>query len=229
MKRSGGNIVVKFSYLLVILLVSCQGSIGQSNSESANEVVAVSDDSLPEGSAVAYLASGCFWCTEAQFERIQGVTDVVSGYAGGVKSNPTYKEVANGKTRYAEAVRVVYDPQIVTYETLLDVFFVGHDPTTLNRQGPDIGPHYRSAIFYIGETEKNIAEAKIEALNESGKLPGKVVTEVTAYTNFYQAEEYHQNYYELHPRQPYINSVSRPKVEKVMKVFKDILKEKYRS
>lgn len=220
--------MAKFNYLLLILLVSCQGSIGQSNSDMGNEVVAISDDMLPEDSAVAYLASGCFWCTEAQFERIEGVTNVVSGYAGGVKANPSYKEVAGGKTRYAEAVRVVYDPKVVSYETLLDVFFVGHDPTTLNRQGPDVGPQYRSAIFYVGETEKNLAEAKIKALNESGQLSSKVVTEVTAYTNFYQAEEYHQDYYELYPKQPYVYSVSRPKVEKVEKVFKDILKEKYR-
>ena len=220
--------MAKFSFLLLILLVSCQGSIGQSNSERGNEVELISDADLPKDSAVAYLASGCFWCTEAQFERIKGVTDVVSGYAGGTKENPTYKEVAGGKTRYAEAVRVVYDPKIVSYETLLDVFFVGHDPTTLNRQGPDIGPQYRSAIFYVGETEKNIAEAKIKALNESGKLSAKVVTEVTAYTNFYKAEEYHQDYYELYPKQPYVYSVSRPKVEKVEEVFRDILKEKYK-
>ncbi len=217
------------SALLValFLLVSCQGSNGQNSSD--NSVKLIANEELTEDQAVAYLASGCFWCTEAQFERIEGVVDVSSGYAGGIKENPSYREVASGRTRYAEAVRVVYDPSVVSYKTLLDVFFVGHDPTTLNRQGPDKGPQYRSAIFYRSEEEKNAAEGKISAIDRSGKLKNKVVTEVTAYTNFIRAEEYHQDYYELNPRQPYILAVSKPKVEKVMKTFPELLKAKYRS
>lgn len=176
----------------------------------------------------AYFAGGCFWCTEASFERINGVVDVISGYSGGEKEFPTYKEVGYGKTNHAEAIAIFYDPAVITYETLLDVFFVAHDPTTLNRQGPDVGKQYRSEIFYADEEQKALAEKTIEKLNKSGKFKDKIVTTLSAYDEFWVAEAYHQNFYEINPRQSYVYNVSRPKVEKVMKTFKDILKEEYK-
>ncbi len=176
---------------------------------------------------VATFAGGCFWCTEASFERIEGVIDVISGYSGGKKDFPTYSEVSNKLTKHAEAIQIFYDPAVISYQTLLDVFFVAHDPTTLNRQGPDVGPQYRSSIFYRTEAEKQLAEATISKLNASGKFSQPIVTELVPYQEFWVAEGYHQNYYEINPHQGYVYNVSRPKVEKVMKTFKSILKKKY--
>ena len=178
---------------------------------------------------VATFAGGCFWCTEAAFERIEGVKDVISGYSGGHVERPTYREVGGGNTGHAEAIMIYYDPEVVSFQTLLDVFFVAHDPTTLDRQGPDVGEAYRSAIFYHNDTQKALAEKTIKKIDDSGKLSRPIVTEVTRYEEFWVAEEYHQNYYELNPNQPYVNSVSRPKVEKVKKEFADILKDEYKS
>ncbi|SEQ44315.1 peptide-methionine (S)-S-oxide reductase MsrA [Neolewinella agarilytica] len=182
-----------------------------------------------EGLEKAYLAGGCFWCTEAALDRIQGVVDVHSGYAGGKEVNPTYKEVSAGKTSHAEAIVVYYDPAVIDYNTVLDVFFVAHDPTQVNRQGPDVGPHYRSAIFPINEEQRMAAEAKIGALNQSGKFSKKIATTIEDPIEFYLAEAYHQDYYEdpSNPNQGYVQNVSRPKVEKVMKVFKDRLKPEF--
>jgi peptide-methionine (S)-S-oxide reductase len=177
---------------------------------------------------VATFAGGCFWCTEAAFERIEGVEDVISGYSGGKTERPTYKEVGAGSTGHAEAIIIYYDPEVVSFQTLLDVFFVAHDPTTLNRQGPDYGTAYRSAIYYHDDTQKELAEKTIKKIDDSGKLGKPIVTEVSHYTEFWVAEDYHQDYYELNPNQPYVKSVSRPKVEKVEKSFASILKEKYR-
>ncbi|QSE98053.1 peptide-methionine (S)-S-oxide reductase MsrA [Fulvivirga lutea] len=176
----------------------------------------------------AYFASGCFWCTEAVFERVKGVVDVVSGYAGGDRPNPTYQQVSAGITNYAEAVRIAYDPEVVSYKQLIEFFYASHDPTQLNRQGPDVGKQYRSEIYFQNDEEKKLAEARKEYLDQSGKYDSKVVTLITPYTNFYEAEDYHQNYYELHPNQPYVYSVSRPKVEKFMKEYKEFLKEDYK-
>ncbi len=181
------------------------------------------DKSLP----VAYFAGGCFWCTEASFERIKGVQAVVSGYSGGDNKNPTYEEVSSGRTTHAEAIAIYYDSTEIDYETLLDVFFVAHDPTTLNRQGPDVGPQYRSAIFYQTPREAALAREAIAEVNASGRYSGKVVTEVTPFEAFYDAEDYHQGYYELHPDNRYIVNVSQPKVMKVEKEFKNILKPVY--
>ena len=175
----------------------------------------------------AYFAGGCFWCTEAAFERIQGVKDVWSGYTGGPEKDPTYKEVSYGRTGHAEAIVVYYDPETISYETLLDVFFTAHDPTQVDRQGPDIGPQYRSAIFYLNEEQRQAAAAKIEALNASDQYDKPIATELTEAGPFYLAEAYHQNYYELNPNQSYVYNVSRPKVEKVMTKFADRLKPAY--
>jgi len=181
-----------------------------------------------EQHAVATFAGGCFWCTEAAFERIEGVVDVISGYSGGKEKYPTYEEVAGKKTSHAEAIMIYYDDQIIDYEILLDIFFVAHDPTQLNRQGPDVGPQYRSAIFYHGQEQKKAAKAFITELDASGKFNKPIVTELAGYSQFWVAEAYHQDYYEAHPENPYVQRVSRPKVEKVEKVFARLLKPAYR-
>ncbi|MEM9821241.1 MAG: peptide-methionine (S)-S-oxide reductase MsrA [Bacteroidota bacterium] len=177
---------------------------------------------------VATFAGGCFWCVEGAFERINGVVDVISGYSGGESPHPTYKEIGTGRTRHAEAVQIYYDPSLVTFETLLEVLFVAHDPTQVNRQGNDVGPQYRSAVFYHNEVQKQKTEAAIKALNASEKWSNPVATEVSPFKEFWVAEDYHQNFYELNPNQGYVRAVSRVHVEKVKKVFKDILKEEYK-
>jgi peptide-methionine (S)-S-oxide reductase len=174
--------------------------------------------------AKATLAGGCFWCTEAVYAEIKGVTSVTSGYIGGAVPNPTYKDVCTGQTGHAEAIEIEYDPAVVPFEKLLDVFFTTHDPTTLNRQGADVGTQYRSGVFYHDDEQKRIAEAVIAKLDAAKVFPGKIVTEVTKATIFYPAEDYHQDYFATNPFQPYCQAVAAPKVEKVRKVFKDLVK-----
>ncbi len=218
-----------FSLLLIIL--SACGSPGNSNAQAQGRdgVFPITEiEDQYQGLSQAVFAGGCFWCTEASFERIQGVEEVISGYSGCEKVNPTYYQVANGETEHAESIIIFYDPAEVSYETLLEVFFVAHDPTQLNRQGPDVGKQYRSAIFYQNEEQKQKAEAYMAKLAKEGKFGKPIVTELSPYKIFYVAEAYHQDYYEHHPNDAYIRNVSRPKVEKVEKVFKDILKAKYK-
>ncbi|HSI90625.1 MAG TPA: peptide-methionine (S)-S-oxide reductase MsrA [Adhaeribacter sp.] len=174
---------------------------------------------------IATFAGGCFWCTEAYFERLKGVQRVVAGYAGGKEKDPTYAQVSNGKTGHAECVQITFDPQFISYADLLKVHFATHDPTTLNRQGPDVGKQYRSMVIYHSPEQKKLAENYISALNKSGKFKNKIVTEVVPYSKFYPAEEKHQNYYVRNPKDPYVLSVARPKVEKFEKEFKAWLKE----
>lgn len=221
--------------LTMILTAATCTSQGQSNkaNKADKEVLAIGEYLKKNNKdyasyKVATFAGGCFWCTEASFERINGVVDVLSGYAGGEKKNPGYYEVASGATRHAEAIQIYYDPEVISFNKLLEVFFVAHDPTQLNRQGPDVGPQYRSAIFYHNKEQQEAVEAFIEKQGKSGKFEKPIVTEVSAYTEFWVAEAYHQDYYEHNPRQSYVYNVSRPKVEKVMKTFKEILKEKYK-
>lgn len=177
---------------------------------------------------VATFAGGCFWCTEAAFERIEGVVDVISGYSGGKEDYPTYEQVGYGRTTHAEAIMIYFDPAAVSYETLLDVFFTAHNPTQLNYQGPDKGPQYRSAVFYHNEAQKLATENKIKKIDASKEYQKPVVTEVSPYTEFWTAEAYHQDYYEHNPGNSYIQRISRPKVEKVKKKFANILKKEYR-
>lgn len=177
----------------------------------------------------AYFASGCFWCTEAVFERVEGVGEVVSGYSGGTSPNPTYNEVAAGRTDYAESVRVIYDPNVISYSELVEIFYGSHDPTQLNRQGPDVGKQYRSAIFYQTDEQKRIAQEWKQKLDNSGKYDDPIVTKISAFMSFYIAEEYHQDYYANHPNNRYIVNVSKPKVEKFEKEFQDKLKDKYKN
>jgi peptide-methionine (S)-S-oxide reductase len=183
------------------------------------------DDATPN-LAKATLAGGCFWCTEAVYAQIKGVKSVTSGYIGGQVPNPTYQQVCTGMTGHAEAVEIEYDPAVVPYERLLEVFFATHDPTTLNRQGPDAGTQYRSGVFFHDEEQQRIAREVIAKLNAARVFPGPIVTEVTPASVFYPAEKYHQDYFANNPYQPYCQAMVAPKVAKVRKVFKDILADK---
>lgn len=170
------------------------------------------------------LGAGCFWCVEAIFERIEGVTAVRSGYSGGLIENPSYEAVCTGTTGHAEVVQLDYDPAVTSFEEVLQIFFTSHDPTTLNRQGADVGTQYRSAIFYHSDEQKQTAEKVIAELNASKAFSNPIVTEVTSFEKFYEAEDYHQDYFELNGRAPYCRAVIVPKVEKVEKVFAEKLK-----
>ena len=174
--------------------------------------------------AKATFAGGCFWCTEAVYAEIKGVEGVTSGYIGGKVPNPTYKDVCTGLTGHAEAIEIEYDPAVVPFEKLLEVFFATHDPTTLNRQGADVGTQYRSGIFYHDDEQKRIAAEVITKLNAARVFPGPIVTEVTPASTFYAAEDYHQDYFAKNPFKPYCQAVAAPKVQKVRKVFKDLVK-----
>ena len=174
---------------------------------------------------VATLAAGCFWCLEAVFDDLEGVTDVVSGYSGGHVPDPTYKHVCTGETGHAEVVQVAFDPGVISYRDLLKVFFTIHDPTTLNRQGADIGTQYRSAIFYHSAEQKHAAEEIIAELNAATVWDRPIVTEVTAFQAFYPAEDYHQEYFRRNPKQPYCQMVVAPKVVKFRKQYLQQLKK----
>ncbi len=183
------------------------------------------DEKPSPGLRKAVLAGGCFWCTEAVFELVEGVKDVVSGYSGGSPETANYKRVSMGDTGHAEAIEITYDPAVVTYGQLLRVFFeVAHDPTQLNRQGPDVGPQYRSAIFYLNEEQKRIAESYIRALNEAKVFRSKIVTEVVPFKSFHPAEDYHQDYAANNPGNPYIYFNAVPKVEKLKKACPRLVK-----
>ena len=172
------------------------------------------------GKEKAVFAGGCFWGTQTVFERVKGVTETTAGYAGGSAATATYDQVTTETTGHAESVEVVYDPSKITYGQLLRIFFsVAHDPTQLNRQGPDVGTSYRSAIFYVNDEQKKIASAYIEQLNQSKVFPGPIVTEVTPLKGFYRAEDYHQDYALNHPENPYIQVCDRPKIEALKKQF----------
>lgn len=173
---------------------------------------------------VTTLAGGCFWCLEAVYDQLKGVTDVVSGYMGGQVVNPSYEAVCTGRTGHAEVVQITYDPSIVTFGDLLDVFFTIHDPTTLNRQGNDVGPQYRSGIFYHTPEQQQVSQEKIAHYNASGIWNDKIVTEVTPAATFYAAEDYHQEYFARNPYQGYCQVVVAPKVGKFRKAFMERLK-----
>ena len=171
----------------------------------------------------ATLGAGCFWCVEAVFQDLRGVDRVVSGYAGGTVENPTYEQVCTKTTGHAEVVQIHFQPEIISFEDLLYVFWHTHDPTTLNQQGGDVGPQYRSVIFYHDEVQKAIAEKSKQETDVSGLWPQPIVTEITSFSNFYEAEEYHQDYFRQNPHQPYCLFVINPKVQKFRKAFKDQL------
>ncbi|MDG1346824.1 MAG: peptide-methionine (S)-S-oxide reductase MsrA [Crocinitomicaceae bacterium] len=213
--------------LLIVLMasfqVACQNSSAKTveNLASAADSKEISDPIVPN--SVAYFASGCFWCVEAVFESVKGVAEAESGYSGGKIVNPSYELICTGKTRHAEAVKVYYDSNLVSYSTLLTVFFDSHDPSTLNQQGPDRGPQYRSMIFYQNDKEKGLAENyTTNALLK--KEFSKITTEVVPYDIFYIAEEYHQDYERLNPNQGYVQSVSVPRLNRFKAKHPELLK-----
>ncbi|QCR21890.1 peptide-methionine (S)-S-oxide reductase MsrA [Pontibacter sp. SGAir0037] len=205
-------------------LVSCsEASTGE---KAPTQASASLDEAIADSAKLekATFAGGCFWCTEAFFERLKGVKKVVSGYAGGHVKNPTYQQVSAGTTGHAECVQIYYDPQLLTYQDLLEVFFATHDPTTLNRQGPDVGEQYRSAIFYHNQEQKQQAEQYISSLESASGFLKKVVTKVEPLKAFYEAEDYHQDFYRQNPDNVYMQRVAEPKMDKFEQKFKDKLK-----
>lgn len=179
---------------------------------------------FPAGREVATLAGGCFWCTEAIFQELKGVEQVESGYTGGQTANPTYEEVCSGRTGHAEAVQITFDPRLLDYRDLLRIFFATHDPTTLNRQGADVGTQYRSAIFYHNDAQRQAAQEVIREMESAKIWPNPIVTEVTPFSIFYRAEDYHQEYFERNAYKPYCQMVIAPKVAKFRKQYREKLK-----
>lgn len=226
----------KFVFVLFMLplfiaaqLNSCDAA--PSSKSATTETAAEADINLPEttmldnGKEKATLAGGCFWCTEAIFKELRGVEKVESGYSGGKVSNPTYEQVSSGATGHAETIQITFDPKVISFKELLEVFFVTHDPTTLNQQGADIGTQYRSAVFYHSKEQKRIAEEVIKEITEQKIYANPIVTKLEPFKVFYKAEEYHQNYYERNPDKGYCRVVIEPKVLKFRKHFIDKLKK----
>lgn len=210
------------SALLCMAFVSC--------AESPKPVAEIKDEINmtnvnSQNLDTATFGTGCFWCTEAVFEMLEGVVSVESGYSGGKVANPSYEAVCTGETGHAECLNIVYDKTKISFEDLLEAFWKSHDPTTLNRQGNDVGTQYRSVIFYHNEEQKKLAGEYKEKLNKSGAFKDPIVTEISPFQVFYKAENYHQEYFRLHGDQPYCSFVIRPKVEKFKKVFHDKLKK----
>jgi len=214
------------SLLIAAFFVSVACSMPSESKKSDAEVMKVSQKDLSNYSK-AYFASGCFWCVEAVFESVEGVVEAVSGYQGGHTKNPTYESIGTGRTGHAEAVEVYYDKKKVSYETLLKVFFGSHDPTTLNRQGPDRGTQYRSAIFYQNAEEKMAIDNYIAELKSSSDFYNDITTQVAAYTTFYKAEAYHQDFERRNPNQGYVRAVSIPRLKKFQAKFPELLKEQH--
>lgn len=210
------SLISIFSF--VFLIISCVDYQAETKEVISQDLNNSKMDTITFG-------AGCFWCVEAIFSDLKGVEKVVSGYSGGTVKNPSYKEVCAGTTGHAEVCQITYNPSEISFKELLEVFWQTHDPTTLNRQGGDVGTQYRSAIFYHNEEQKKIAEEFKAVLNQEKVFENPIVTEITAYSNFYPAEDYHQDYFELNGEQPYCSAVIRPKVEKFRKVFKDKLKK----
>jgi peptide-methionine (S)-S-oxide reductase len=214
------------SLLLLAGLSACAQTDGKNTKQPPMKDSTVKNNPTLPATEIATLANGCFWCTEAIFTSLEGVIQVTSGYTGGKVKNPTYKQVCSGLTGHAECLQIVYDPSKIQFEELLEVFWETHDPTTLNRQGNDVGTQYRSAIFYHTEEQKEKSIRFKEELNKSGAFDKPIVTEIAAFELFYPAEDYHQQYFEINgDSNPYCQLVVRPKVEKFRKVFKDKLKK----
>jgi len=216
---------MKFIHSMIFLLISlasCKAEIPQTN--ISKEDMSITPE-FSDTTAVATFGAGCFWCVEAVFQDLNGVYFVESGYMGGKKQDPTYKEVCTGMTGHAEVCRIIYDPRILTFKELLEVFWQTHDPTTLNRQGNDVGTQYRSAIFYYSEEQKKEAEFYKSELDKSGAFSDPIVTTLEKVDRFYPAEDYHQNYYNQNSDQPYCSFVIKPKVEKFKKAFSSRLKQ----
>ena len=207
--------------LLVFIQFSCQSQDNKSTFATIKEPIQMN---VENGMEVATLAGGCFWCTEAIFLELKGVSKVVSGYIGGTTTNPTYKDICTGTTGHAEAIQITFDPNVVSFGELLEIFFATHDPTTLNRQGNDVGTQYRSEVFYYSDAQKKLTEDYIALMTKEKTFSNPIVTRISPASVFYVAEEYHQNYYNYNKTQSYCSYVITPKVEKLRKNYKDKLK-----
>lgn len=219
-------ILQKLIPALFFVLFSC--GTKESGSAAGNRPIymnAMTDEKITGNTDTATFGAGCFWCVEAVFQELKGVVQVRSGYSGGTVKNPSYREVCTGRTGHAEVVQIVYRPDTISFTELLEVFWQTHDPTTLNRQGADVGTQYRSAVFYHSDEQKRLAEEYKQKLDASGAFNGPLVTEISPLLHFYPAEDYHQNYYLENGSQPYCQAVIRPKMDKFRKVFADKLKK----
>ncbi len=218
-----------FACFALILNACGEATNKETHMENENNIVSVNSESIDtdarSSTDTITLAGGCFWCVEAVYQMLDGVKSVVSGYSGGKVKNPSYREVCTGLTGHAEAVQITFDTAKTSVEEILKVFFTVHDPTTLNRQGADVGTQYRSVIFFRNEKQEKIAKNIIDDLNKAKAYSQPIVTQVVPYTNFYKAEDYHQDYYNLNKEEPYCRMVIQPKLEKFEKVFKDRLKK----
>jgi peptide-methionine (S)-S-oxide reductase len=217
--------------LRILLLIAAAGCVRkplpmsiEGSQSNAMQQMPQTEPAKPQGREIATVAGGCFWCTEAIFTELKGVDKVVSGYSGGHVANPTYRQVCSGGTGHAEAINITFDPSVLSYKDLLRIFFTTHDPTTLNRQGADEGTQYRSAIFYHNQEQRRDAGEVIKEIDAERIWPGKIVTEVTAFTNFYPAEDYHQDYFAQNSNQGYCQVVIAPKVAKFRAKYRDKLK-----
>lgn len=218
---------MKLLSLLISFLFSSLLANGQSQkqyNEKNMQEIPKTNTKIPQGYEMATLGSGCFWCIEAIYQELKGVEKVKSGYSGGHIADPTYRQVTSGTTGHAEVIQFLFDPKILTFSEILEIFWSTHDPTTLNRQGADVGPQYRSAVFYHSDTQKQEAEFYKKKLEDEEAFGRPIVTEITPFNNFYVAEDYHQNYFNDNGMQPYCQIVVRPKVEKFKKAFAEKLK-----
>lgn len=210
----------RYVYLTLLLVL---GGMGTSQGQQAKKKKPMENTNKVEQLDTATFGAGCFWCVEAIFQDLKGVKQVVSGYSGGHVENPTYKQICTGSTGHAEVTQITYDPSRISFPQLLEVFWKTHNPTTLNKQGADEGTQYRSVIFYHNETQRELAEKYKKELSASGAFDKPIVTEISPYTSFYKAEDYHQNYYNQNSSAPYCTHVIQPKLDKFRKVFKDKL------
>lgn len=211
--------MIAVSSLQLFFIIACSGKVS-TNKVSENNIMVAS-----QLNDTATFGAGCFWCVEAIFQRLHGVVSVQSGYSGGKLKNPGYKDVCSGLTGHAEVCQIVYDPKQISYEELLEVFWKTHDPTTLNQQGADAGTQYRSVIFFHTKDQKELAEKYKSELNTSGAFEQPVITEISPYTLFYPAEDYHRNYFNQNGEEPYCRLVIQPKIDKFEKVFKNKMKK----
>lgn len=213
------------SLYIILLGTAILASCAFKSSDQVDRIKKESKESVDlQGLSKAYFAAGCFWCVEAIYESVEGVEEAISGYAGGMTENPTYESIGTGRTGHCETVEVHYDPDQVSYETLVKVFYGSHDPTTVNGQAPDLGTQYRSAIYYSTDEEKMIAEKFKKELEGSKKYALPIVTEIAMLNKFHMAEEYHQDYERLNPDQPYVKAVSVPRLNRFKKAFPELLK-----
>ena len=213
--------------LSLIFIITLQTCISSSPPVNHDDPLWSPTQTVQDGMKKAYFASGCFWCVEAIYESVMGVSEAYSGYSGGQTKNPNYNQIGTGRTGHAEAVEVIYDPKVVSFETLVQVFFGSHDPTTANRQGPDYGSQYRSIAFYTTDQEREIIQNYIQILEDGNDFSKPIVTEIKPLEKFYYAEEYHQDYEKNNPDNPYVQQVSIPRLRKFQKQYPELLKEEH--